>query len=149
MPPTQALIQGQDQSIWEEYPRFAPDAASVLSGVKYKPTQPPTLAQYIPLTDTKNEFCYFRFFVKASMSTDDPNTDRVPMAAVVSIMRPKEDYQIKLAICSQSEDINLIIGLNPETGPTWKDVSCASSYVMGSLLQLSSTRATGATCGLS
>jgi hypothetical protein len=123
MPPTQALIQGQDQSIWEEYPKFAPDAASVISGVKYKPIQPPTLAQYIPLTDTKSEFCYFRFFGKASMSTDDLNTDRIPMAVVVSIMRPKEDYQIKLSICSQNESMNIIVGMNPDAGPTWKDVS--------------------------
>lgn len=128
MPPTQALIQGQDQSIWEEYPRFAPDAASVLSGIKYKPrpgsqSQPPSLSQYFPLTDTKNEFCYFRMFAKATMSTDDPNTDRVQMPAAITILRPKEEYSTRLAICSQNEDINLIVGLNSATGPTWKDIS--------------------------
>ncbi|XPS81661.1 hypothetical protein M3J09_013589 [Ascochyta lentis] len=129
MPPTQALIQGQDQSIWEEYPRYAPDAASVLSGTKYKHTkngaqsQQPSLSQYLPLTDTKNEFCYFRMFAKATMSTDDPNTDRVPMSAAITVLRPKEEYSTRLAICSQNEDINLVVGTNSATGPTWKDIS--------------------------
>lgn len=129
MPPTQALIQGQDQAIWEEYPRFAPDAASVLSGIKYKhsrngsPSQQLSLSQYLPLTDTKNEFCYFRMFAKATMSTDDPNTDRVPMQAAITVLRSKEHYSTKLAICSQNEDINLVVGMDSASGPTWKDIN--------------------------
>jgi len=133
MPPTQALIQGQDQSIWEEYPPFAPDAASVLqAGV---PRGDPSsagsgnsrpklsLSQCIPLADTKTDFCYFRMFVKASLSTDDPNTDRVPMSAVVSVLRPKDMYQVKLAICSQNDIINIIVGTSADGGPSWNDVN--------------------------
>ncbi|KAF1846106.1 uncharacterized protein K460DRAFT_283940 [Cucurbitaria berberidis CBS 394.84] len=128
MPPTQALIQGQDQSIWEEYPAFAPDAASVLvSGLPPMTTQGApqrqfSLSQYIPLADTKNEFCYFRMFVKASLSTDDPNTDRVPMSTVISVLRSKDEYQTKLAICSQTNLINIIVS-NSEGGVTWNDVN--------------------------
>ncbi|KAF2822594.1 hypothetical protein CC86DRAFT_80506 [Ophiobolus disseminans] len=130
MPPTQALIQGQDQSIWAEYPIFAPDAASVLqAGIPRSgaggngPTHPVVgLSQLIPLADTKNDFCYFRMFVKASMSTDDPNTDRVQIPAVVSVLRPKDQYQVKLAICSQNELINIILGPGGDGGPTWDDV---------------------------
>jgi hypothetical protein len=124
MPPTQALIQGQDQKIWEEYPAFAPDVASVLtSGLPASQTNQPqfSLSQYIPLADTKNDFCYFRMFVKASVSTDNPSTDRVPMDAVMSILRSKEEYQVKLAICSQNSLINILIGSNSALG--WKDVS--------------------------
>ncbi|KAF1942403.1 hypothetical protein EJ02DRAFT_167679 [Clathrospora elynae] len=126
MPPTQALIQGQDQSILEEYPRFAPDAASVLcSGPTLNSTHngPPqfSLLQYIPLADTKNDFCYSRMFVKASLSTEDPNTDRVPMGAVMSVLRSKEEYQVKLAICSQSNLINIAVAAR--SAITWKDVS--------------------------
>jgi hypothetical protein len=132
MPPTQALIQGQDQSIWAEYPRFAPDAASVLQAGTPK-SEPGgrngvapskfTLSQYLPLADTKNDFCYFRMFVKASMSTDDPNTDRVPMSAVISVLRPKDQYQVKLAVCSQNDLINIVLGAGVEGGPTWDSVS--------------------------
>jgi hypothetical protein len=132
MPPTQALIQGQDQSIWAEYPRFAPDAASVLQagfprqeeGGRTGATQARFgLSQYIPLADTKNDFCYFRMFVKASMSTDDPNTDRVPMSAVISVLRPKDQYQVKLSVCSQNDMINIVLGPGVEGGPTWNDVN--------------------------
>lgn len=132
MPPTQALIQGQDQSIWEEYPIFAPDAGSVLqagtprsdSAAGSSMTQPRYgLSQYIPLADTKTDFCYFRMFAKASMSTDDPNTDRVPMSAVISVLRPKDLYQVKLAICSQNESINIILGPSADGGPSWNDVN--------------------------
>tara|TARA_R110002003_G_scaffold351_23_gene19071 strand:+ start:3462 stop:7103 length:3642 start_codon:yes stop_codon:yes gene_type:complete len=131
MPPTQALIQGQDQSIWAEYPQFAPDAASVLQagvpksdpGARNGAAQAPFgLSQWIPIADTKSDFCYLRMFVKASMSTDDPNTDRVPMTTVVSVMRPKDQFQVKLAICSQNELINIILGPGIDGGPSWDDV---------------------------
>ncbi|RYO29711.1 hypothetical protein AA0111_g5938 [Alternaria arborescens] len=123
MPPTQALIQGQDQKIWEEYPTFPADAASVLTSGLPAPNGSQSqfsLSQYIPLSDTKTDFCYFRMFVKASVSTDNPATDRVPMDAVVSVMRSKEEYQVKLAICSQNSLINLLVGSGSVL--TWKDV---------------------------
>lgn len=129
MPPTAALIQGQNQNIWEEYPRFDPIAASVLSGAKYKPsrsaspTQQLSLSQYLPLTDTKNDFCYFRMFAAGTMSTDDANTDRKSIPAAITVLRNKDEYATKLAICSQNEDLNLIVGLNPAAGPTWKDIN--------------------------
>jgi hypothetical protein len=130
MPPTQALIQGQDQSIWMEYPQFAPDAHSVLSGTASKPMlangagQPvinPSLC--IPLGDTKSDFCYFRMFVKASLSTEDSNTDRVPLPVVISVLRPREGFKVKLAICSQSELVNIEVGMNKDSGPTWRDLA--------------------------
>jgi hypothetical protein len=124
MPPTQALIQGQDQKIWEEYPAFAPDVATVLtSGLPASQTNQSqfSLSQYIPLADTKNDFCYFRMFVKASVSTENPSTDRVPMDAVMSILRSKEEYQVKLAICSQNSLINILVGSH--SAITWKDVN--------------------------
>jgi hypothetical protein len=128
MPPTQALIQGQDQSIWVEYPQFAPDVHSVLSGTASKSTPQTHLnpANLIPLGDTKSDFCYFRMFVNVSLSTDDPKTDRVPLPAVVSVMRPRDEFKVKLVICSQSELINVIVGSNPDEGQTWRDVAWKS-----------------------
>jgi hypothetical protein len=123
MPPTQALIQGQDQSIWVEYPKFALDAQSVLAGSFSKSQQHLNPAILIPVGDTKTSFCYFRMFANASVPTDDPNTDRIPFQAVISVLRSKDTYQLKLSICSQSELVNVVIGPNPEDGPTWRDVS--------------------------
>ncbi|KAF2708058.1 hypothetical protein K504DRAFT_503244 [Pleomassaria siparia CBS 279.74] len=129
MPPTQALIQGQDQSIWIEYPAFAPDAHSVLSGTASKPMLANGAGQKqinpalcIPLGDTRSDFAYFRMFVQASLSTDDPNTDRVPLPVVISVCRPRDALKVKLYICSQSELVNVTVGTNPDVGPTWKDL---------------------------
>jgi hypothetical protein len=127
MPPTQALIQGQHQELWEIYPRFTPDAASVLSGTAAKTVivsgQPQNnAALYMPVSDTKTDFCYFRMFVTVSLSTEDPNTDREPLPAIISILRPREGLAVRLAICGQTELINLTVGMDPQVGPTWRDV---------------------------
>ncbi|KAF2119719.1 hypothetical protein BDV96DRAFT_610605 [Lophiotrema nucula] len=130
MPPTQALIQGQDQKIWEEYPFFTPDVQAVLQGTRMMnangPPQQINPAMTIPLGDTKADFCYFRFFAKVSVSTEDPNTDRVPLSAVVSVMRPRDDLNVKLSICSQTELINLTVSDKQDSGLTWRDVNWKS-----------------------
>jgi hypothetical protein len=142
MPPTQALIQGQDQSIWVEYPKFAPDARMIISGSvskskrvlasgqhRYNP------ANYMPLGDTKDDFCYFRMFVTVSVSTDDPETDRKPLPAVISVLRPREEYTVKLSICSQNELVSIVVGSSPDAGPSWRDVVWKSK-VRGFSVQL-------------
>ncbi|KAF2743817.1 hypothetical protein M011DRAFT_528938 [Sporormia fimetaria CBS 119925] len=129
MPPTQALIQGQDQSIWVEYPKFAPDAHSVLAGTASRTVMTDSNGHQfnagllMPLGDTKSDFCYFRMFATVSMSTDSSATDRVPLPVVISALRPKDQYRVKLAICSQTELINVVVASNPELGPTWRDVA--------------------------
>jgi hypothetical protein len=130
MPPTQALIQGQNQSIWEEYPQFAPDVAIVLSGSLTKTAFTGGASQLqfnpanlIPINDTRFDFCYFRMFVTASLSTEDQATDRVPLPVVLSVLRPRDEFQVKLSICSQTELLNLTVSSNPDVGPTWKDVA--------------------------
>ncbi|PVI05281.1 hypothetical protein DM02DRAFT_610880 [Periconia macrospinosa] len=128
MPPTQALLQGQlHQDLWEKYPRFAPDVGSVLAGTAGKSVlasgpQQLNAAVQIPISDTKADFTYFRMFVNVSVSTDDPNNDRQPLPAVVTVLRSREDFKVKIVICSQTELINLTVGANPDAGPTWRDV---------------------------
>lgn len=133
MPPTQALIQGQDQTIWVQYPSFAPDARIVLAGAAAKSlamdaagNQKLNPSNLMPLTDTKTDFCYFRMYVTVSLSTDDINTDRAPLPAVLSILRPRDDLKVKVAICSQNNLINIVVGPNPEEGPSWKEVAWRS-----------------------
>jgi hypothetical protein len=129
MPPTQALIQGQQQEIWEIYPKFAPDAAVVLSYASSKlivadGTQPRVSPmKFMPVSDTKADFCYFRMFAQASMSTEDLNTDRAPFPVVISIMRTRDNFSVKLAICSQNELVNIMVGPSADLGATWKDVA--------------------------
>lgn len=138
MPPTQALVQGQQQEIWEKYPKFTPDAASVLSGTTPKlvvsnGVEPQfNSALYMPVSDTKGDFCYFRMFVTLSLSTDDPNTDREPLPAIISILRSRDDFKLKLAICSQTNLVNIMVASNPDAGPTWRDIQWrAKSHAFG------------------
>lgn len=129
MPPTQALIQGQQQDIWEAYPKFAPDAASVLSHASAKlivadGAQPRiSPMKFMPVSDTRADFCYFRMFAQVSMSTDDMNTDRAPFQVVISILRSRENFNVRLAISSQNELANIMVGPSADLGATWKDVS--------------------------
>ncbi|KAJ4351948.1 uncharacterized protein N0V89_007293 [Didymosphaeria variabile] len=132
MPPTQALIQGQQQDIWETYPKFAPDAASVLSAASAKlivaDGQQPRInpMKFMPVSDTKADFCYFRMFAQVSMSTEDLNTDRAVFPVVISVLRSRDNFNVKLAISSQTELVNIMVGPSADLGATWKDVSWRS-----------------------
>lgn len=129
MPPTQALIQGQQQDIWETYPKFTPDAASVLFHASAKliisdgPQPRINPMRFMPVSDSKADFCYFRMFAQASMSTEDLNTDRAPFPVLVTVLRPREAFGVKLAISSQNELANIMVGPSADLGATWKDVS--------------------------
>lgn len=129
MPPTQSLIQGQDQSIWIKYPKYAPAVQTVLSGMlssnlladeKAHAQQTPTAL--MPLGDTKDDFCYGRMFVHVSISTDEAETDRVSMPCMLSILRARDDWRMKLIICSQSELVSVTVSPDPSVRPSWKDV---------------------------
>ncbi|KAJ4299577.1 hypothetical protein N0V90_004823 [Kalmusia sp. IMI 367209] len=141
MPPTQALIQGQQQDIWETYPKFAPDAASVLSAASAKlivadgAQQRISPMKFMPVSDSKTDFCYFRMFAQVSLSTDDPDTDRAPFSVVVSVLRPRENFNVKLAISSQTELVNILVGPSADLGATWRDVQWRSK-ASGFSLQL-------------
>jgi hypothetical protein len=127
MPPQSSLVQGQDQTIWIKYPNFAPDVQAVLGGQSRSLTvdshgpslNPLTL---MPLMDTPQEFSFGRMFVQASLSTEEADTDRVPIPCVLSITRPTADFQVKLAICSETELVNIVVQSDRRVGPTWEDV---------------------------
>ncbi|KAJ9636402.1 hypothetical protein H2199_008077 [Coniosporium tulheliwenetii] len=128
MPPYQSLIQGQDQSIWVKYPSFAPDVQAVLSGNATKSlTVGPTTRNInpvacMPLADTKTDFCYGRLFVQASLATEDQDSDRVSLPCVLSILRGRNDWALKVSICSQTTLVNVLVQGNNDAGPTWDDV---------------------------
>ena len=135
MPPHQSLIQGQDTTMWVEYPRFASDVASLLRGS----TSQALIAQddheeanpldALPLGDTGDTFCYSRMFVSASINTEEADTDRVVLPCVLTMIRGRSEFQTSVVISSQADLVNLAIkpgdgGYNK--GPTWHDVSWKS-----------------------
>ena len=135
MPPPQSLIQGQDTTIWLEYPRFAADAAVVLGGMASKsliadsPQQGLQPFDALPLGDTRETHCYGRFPVEASLSTDDAGTDRVVLQCVLTMLRGKREFLTTVVIVTQNELINVKISPRHgnERGISWHDVSWKAS----------------------
>ena len=131
MPPPQSLIQGQDTRIWLEYPDFAPDAAAALGGMAGRSyMQDQSMAglaplDALPLSDSRDTFCYGRFLVDVSMSTDEANTDRVGLPCTLTMLRGKRDFLTTVVIASQNELVNVRIG--PRQGNdrslSWSDVT--------------------------
>ncbi|KAK0308055.1 hypothetical protein LTR01_005388 [Friedmanniomyces endolithicus] len=131
MPPHQSLIQGQDTSVWLEYPRFTSDATAVLSGAASRSPTADTSSismaplDALPLGDTRDVFCYGRFAVEVSLTTDEADTDRVVFKTMLTMLRSKRGFQPSIAIASQSELVSLSVSprRGDERGLTWHDVS--------------------------
>ncbi|KAF2151722.1 hypothetical protein K461DRAFT_242437 [Myriangium duriaei CBS 260.36] len=134
MPPQASLIQGQDTTVWVRYASFPPDIEYLLGS-----TAPSTTARDIlPLGDSKQHFFYQSMFVGATISTDDPRTDRITLPCTLSIVRHWTQYRASIIVASQSGLVNVLVG--PEagrekTGPTWYDIawrpkSCAMSITL-------------------
>ena len=131
MPPTQSLIQGQDMRIWLNYPQFAPNATAALGGHASKSVlaDDPELQtdpyEILPLSDTRDFFCYGRYSVETFVNTDESNTDRVVLPCVLSMLRGKRDYQTSFALASQSDLVNIRIDPRQmkKDSLTWQDVS--------------------------
>jgi hypothetical protein len=128
MPPTHALIQGQDQTIWVKYPALAPNLLPILSGnMSRSLTDSGAVQRFNPLTvmavaDTRTDFSYNRMFVKASLGTDDESVERVLLPCLVSVMRERNDWHPKIAICTQRELVTIVVQGDRKRGPSWSDV---------------------------
>ncbi|PNS20839.1 Protein kinase byr2 [Sphaceloma murrayae] len=122
LPPTASLIQGQDTRVWLPYPPFSPDLEYLLGC-----TNPSNrAADVLPLSDTRDYFFYQRMFVIASVSTDDPRSDRMRLPCTLSLMRHRLHYRASVVLASQNELVNVLVGpeLGPEKkGPTWHDLT--------------------------
>lgn len=139
MPPPASLIQGQDTSIWLEYPRFTQDAAAVLSGqmnrsyIVEQTQSSLSPLEALPIGDMRDVFCYGRFPVEVSLRTDQADTDRMSLPCTLSMLRGKRDFLTSIVIASQNELVNVKISprAEGERGLTWHDVSWkASSFGM-------------------
>ncbi|KAG9958088.1 hypothetical protein KCU61_g8653, partial [Aureobasidium melanogenum] len=135
MPPHQSLIQGQDTTMWVEYPRFASDVAALLRGntsqalIAQDEVEEANPLEALPLGDTRDTFCYSRMFVSASINTDEADTDRVLLPCVLTMIRAKSEFQTSVVISSQADLVNITIKPGDGgygRGPTWHDVSWKS-----------------------
>ncbi|EDU43171.1 conserved hypothetical protein [Pyrenophora tritici-repentis Pt-1C-BFP] len=68
--------------------------------------------------DIQNALSHYMKLLVGSMKK---HQNRVPMNAVMSVLRSKNEYQVKLSICSQNSLINVQVGSGSAIG--WKDVN--------------------------
>ncbi|KAL1635449.1 hypothetical protein SLS58_010258 [Diplodia intermedia] len=133
MPPENALIQGQDQNIWVSYPTFTPDVEAVLGGksrsiVVDSANKAINPRSVMPLNDTKDDFCYGRIFVNVGISSeDDDDLSGISLPAVLTIMRPHNDWNVKIGICSQTDLLTCAVQGDPKKGATWANVKWKTS----------------------
>lgn len=132
MPPSSALIQGQDQSIWVQYPNFSSDILPMLSGTKRSLTGATAIRLFDPLSvmavaDTKRDFAYHRWFVQVTIQSDESEGDSITLPCLFSVMRTRNDWHPKVAICSQKELISIIVTGERKQGPSWEDVKWSES----------------------
>ncbi|KAF2481230.1 hypothetical protein BDY17DRAFT_325934 [Neohortaea acidophila] len=126
LPPPQSLIQGQDTTIWLPYPRYSQDATIAIGGARQGRLEP---MQALPLGDTGEMHCYGRFPVEVAVSTDDPQTDRVPIPCMFTMLRHKQNFGNTIVVASQNELVNVLVGpwLEDRRGLTWYDVEWKTS----------------------
>ncbi|KAM3425776.1 hypothetical protein BST61_g7706 [Cercospora zeina] len=135
LPPEASLIQGQNTTIWVEYPRFTSDAAAILGGSVSKSViveeskHSVDPHELLPLNDTREFFWYGRFPVEVYLNTEDHETDRVALPCLLTVLRGRHDYQTSVFIASQSELVNIKILPQQDTKRvlTWSDVSWQAS----------------------
>lgn len=141
MPPTHALIQGQDQSVWVRHANLAPNLLPILSGNMGRSlTEAGNIQQFSPLSvmavgETRNDFSYTSMFVKATLGTSDEHSERIALPCLVSVMRERNDWHQKVAICTQKEIVTLCIQGDRRRGPSWKEVKW-NEQNFGLLIQL-------------
>jgi hypothetical protein len=127
MPPYNALIQGQDQTIWVQYPPFSADMLPILSGTKRSLTGATNNRSFDPLSviavaDTKRDFVYYRWFTQVTISAEDNDQDSISLLCIFSVMRARNDWHPKVAICTQKELVTICITGERKLGPSWEDV---------------------------
>jgi len=134
LPPSHALIQGQDQTVWVKYPKIAPAVVSIFSGnVGRSITENGPGRQFNPLylmalTDTKIDFTYSRTFGNATLASQDPKVERITLPVLVSTMRPRNEWSPKVTICTQRELVSVYISGDRDGGSSWEDVRWSEEH---------------------
>ena len=122
------LAQGLSTAIWVAYPMLTPEICAVLSGnasrslVVQAPLQSQPLGDIMPLGDSTRYFNYGRMFIDIVLRHDDNPTQEVKLPCVLSILRERVNWQIKVVIASQNELVNISVQSDKRFGPTWDDV---------------------------
>lgn len=127
MPPADLEAQGLDSRIWLDTPRFASGVASLLSVSSSRSlldngTVSSNAAFPFPVGDTGRHFNYGNMFVDVIVKSSDDSQKEVRIACVLSVLRERNDRDLKVVLASQDGQISLVIDYNKRRRPTWRDV---------------------------
>ena len=76
----------------------------------------------IPIGDTARHFHFGRMFVGLSYLTPNDRTSQCHIPCIISILRDRSDWGVKIAIASQDDQVNLVISDASHNGLPWRSV---------------------------
>ena len=127
LPPDDLQMQGLDLQIFVKTPAFPSEmAALMVNNVLHSPlpSKKCVADPFFPILvgDTTRHFCFGKMFVNLCLDYRDDATSSVYIDCVVSILRERTDWAVKVAIASQDGQVNLVIQSDEHGGLHWHDV---------------------------
>ena len=127
LPPDDLQMQGLDLQLFIKTPAFPLEmAALMVNNVLHSPLQSKKCVAdpFFPILvgDTTRHFCFGQMFVDLCLDYRDDATSSVHIHCVVSILRERTDWAVKVAIASQDGQVNLVIQSDEHGGLHWHDV---------------------------
>lgn len=125
LPPDDLQMQGLESKIFLKTPTLPPDiAALVINNIVTSPTKGRNHVAdpFFPMLvgDTKRHFTFSEMFVDVFWdSLDDAKSG---IQCVVSVLRERTDWAVKIIIASQDGHVNLVIQSGEHGGLHWHDV---------------------------
>ena len=127
LPPDDLQMQGLDLQLFVKTPAFPSEMAVLMvNNVLHSPLQSKKCIAdpFFPILvgDTTRHFCFGKMFVDLCLDYRDDATSSVHIHCVVSILRERTDWAVKVAIASQDGQVSLVIQSDEHGGLHWHDV---------------------------
>lgn len=79
------------------------------------------------MQDSEQSFSYGRMFVQAALQDEYNELQNLRMDCILSMTRNRRDWQMSIAVATQSGLINVCVQPDPQAGLTWRDVQWRTS----------------------
>lgn len=127
LPPNDLQMQNLDSRIFCEAPTFPPDLAAFVvnntlnSSIKGKKN---VADPFFPILveDTERHFSFGKMFVDVCLDSRDDAKSGLRIPCVLSVLRERTDWTVKVAVVSQDGQVNLVIQSAEHGGLNWHDV---------------------------
>ena len=127
LPPDDIQVQRLESQIFLETPTFPPEIAALMVNNMLDPTivGKKTVANpFFPIIvgDTPLHFSFCQIFVDVVLNYCDDTKPGVCVPCVVSVLRERTDWAVKVAVASQDGQVNLVIQSDDHSGLDWHGV---------------------------